>query len=200
MGPLALEGSAMKLNRHGLLILFVAVLLVATMSACKKQAPETEPVPAPDTTQQQATPPEPPDRVEVTENFPEQRPEVAEIAEVSVAELNEQGVLKTIFFDFDKYDLSDNARGVLRNNAAWMTQNSNYYVVIEGHCDERGTIEYNLALGERRAKVVRDYLADLGVDRGRLRVVSYGEEKPADPGHTDEAWAQNRRAEFVIER
>lgn len=190
----------MKLNRHGLLILFVAVLLVATMSACKKQAPDTEPVPPPDTTQQQATPPEPPDRVEVMEDFPEQRPEVAEIVEVSVAELNEQGVLKTVFFDFDKYDLSDNARGVLRNNAAWMTQNSKYYVVIEGHCDERGTIEYNLALGERRAKAVRDYMADLGVDRGRLRVVSYGEEKPADPGHTDEAWAQNRRAEFVIER
>jgi peptidoglycan-associated lipoprotein len=189
----------MKLNRHGLLVLCLAVLLVATMSACKKKAPETDPMPS-DATQQEATPPEPPQQVEVVEDFPEQRPEVEELPAVTVEELNSQGVLKTIFFDFDKYDLSDNARGVLRNNATWLKQNDRYYVVIQGHCDERGTIEYNLALGEKRAKAVRSYMTDLGIDRGRLRVVSYGEEKPVDPGHTDAAWAKNRRAETVIER
>jgi peptidoglycan-associated lipoprotein len=188
----------MKLNRHGLLVLCVAVLLVATMSACKKKAPET--APSPDTTQQEATPPEPPQQVEVMEDFPEQRPEVEEILVVSIEELNAQSVLKTVYFEFDTYDLSDNARGVLRNNATWLKQSDQYFVVIEGHCDERGTIEYNLALGEKRAKAVRSYLTDLGVDRSRLRVVSYGEEKPADPGHTAAAWSMNRRAEAVIER
>jgi peptidoglycan-associated lipoprotein len=88
---------------------------------------------------------------------------------------------------------------VLQQNGDWLLGNPQYNIRIEGHCDERGTIEYNLALGERRASAVRDYLVSLGVDAFRIRIVSYGEEDPADPGHDEAAWARNRRGVFVIE-
>lgn len=105
--------------------------------------------------------------------------------------------LAAIYFDFDKYNLRDDARDVLRRNAALLEQNQNLKITIEGHCDERGTVEYNLALGERRAKSVRDYLASMGVSSSRLEVVSYGKERPAVIGHDENAWSKNRRAEFV---
>jgi len=106
-----------------------------------------------------------------------------------------------VHFAFDRYDLDDEAKGVLQkvSSALKKTGAEPYDMVIEGHCDERGTIEYNLALGENRARAVREYLVSLGgVDDGSLRIVSYGEERPIDPGHNEEAWAMNRRAEFVV--
>jgi len=104
--------------------------------------------------------------------------------------------LGTVYFDFDKYDLRPDARDTLAANAEWLKSNSGIQIQIEGHCDERGTVEYNLALGERRANAVKSYLVSLGVDDARLFTISYGEEMPADPGHNQEAWAKNRRAQF----
>jgi peptidoglycan-associated lipoprotein len=105
--------------------------------------------------------------------------------------------LADIHFDFDKFNLVDEARGILKKHAEWLNKNNDVAVVVEGHCDERGTSEYNLALGERRASAAAKYLIDMGVDSKRIKTVSYGEEKPLDPGHNEEAWAKNRRAHFV---
>jgi peptidoglycan-associated lipoprotein len=105
---------------------------------------------------------------------------------------------KDIYYDFDKFNLKPEARELLRRHADWLLEHSNFDVIIEGHCDERGTNEYNLALGERRAASAMKYLADLGVEKKRLTTISYGEELPLDPGHNEEAWAKNRRAHFVV--
>ncbi|MHB8764760.1 MAG: peptidoglycan-associated lipoprotein Pal [Deferrisomatales bacterium] len=105
--------------------------------------------------------------------------------------------LSRIQFDFDQAVLRPDAREVLAANAEYLKANPAVRVRIEGHCDERGTSEYNLALGERRAAAARQFLADLGVDPSRLSTVSYGKEHPLDPRRTEEAWAANRRAEFV---
>ncbi|GAB4320432.1 MAG: hypothetical protein Kow0074_10730 [Candidatus Zixiibacteriota bacterium] len=105
--------------------------------------------------------------------------------------------MQTIYFDFDKYNLRDDAKRGLEKNAEILKNNPGLRVVIEGHCDERGTNEYNLALGERRAKAARDYLIRLGIEADRLAIRSYGEERPVALGHNEEAWAQNRRAEFT---
>ncbi len=104
--------------------------------------------------------------------------------------------LVSINFDYDSSTLTTNARRQLSENAEWI-KNNNHTVQIEGHCDSRGSSEYNLALGERRAKAVKNYLVSLGVDSKRLTIISYGEEKPLDPADTEEAYAKNRRANFV---
>jgi peptidoglycan-associated lipoprotein len=103
-----------------------------------------------------------------------------------------------INFDFDKYDLKPRAREILADKAHFMKNYPTVKVLIEGHCDERGTNEYNLALGERRARAAMNYLISLGIDANRISIISYGEERPLDPGHNEEAWAKNRRAHFVI--
>jgi len=106
--------------------------------------------------------------------------------------------LKDIYYDFDRYDLSADARTILRGNADWLKANANARVEIEGHCDERGTNEYNLALGAKRAQAAREYLSSLGVAAGRLSTISYGEEIPVCKEQTEDCWRQNRRARFVI--
>ena len=106
---------------------------------------------------------------------------------------------ENIHFDFDKYNLLSLAQQILQRKADWLWNNPNVSVIIEGHCDERGTNEYNLALGDRRAESAKAYLVDLGIARSRLTTVSYGEERPVDPGHNETAWAKNRRAHFTIE-
>ena len=103
-----------------------------------------------------------------------------------------------VFFDFDKYNIRADQRGTVEALAAWLDTNPSVTLTIEGHCDERGTREYNLALGERRANSVRDYLVALGINPGRLTTVSYGEERPAVLGSNDSAWAQNRRGVFAV--
>jgi len=105
--------------------------------------------------------------------------------------------MEDIYFEFDSAVLTDDVQGILRKKAAWLLDNQSE-VLIEGHCDERGTPEYNLALGDRRATSAKSYLVSLGVEANRLAIISYGEEKPLDPGHNEEAWAKNRRAHFVI--
>lgn len=104
--------------------------------------------------------------------------------------------LNTIFFDYDTATITQESKRILAENAQWM-KNNKASVQIEGHCDERGSIEYNLALGERRARSVKSYLTSLGVDGNRLTIISYGEEKPLIPGDSEAAWAKNRRANFV---
>lgn len=108
--------------------------------------------------------------------------------------------MKKVFFEFDKYRLTPEARSTLEQNAKWLRQHPDVKVQIEGHCDERGTIEYNLALGERRSTSVRNYFMSLGIEGSRLFTISYGEERPAEQGHNEMAWSKNRRAEFKIAR
>ena len=107
-------------------------------------------------------------------------------------------VNEDIHFAFDSFLLEPEAERILGEKAAWLQDNANVGVQIEGHCDERGTSDYNLALGERRANAVQQYLTVLGIDSGRLSTISYGEEQPLDPGHDEAAWGRNRRARFVI--
>jgi len=106
--------------------------------------------------------------------------------------------LKDVFFDYDRYDLRGDAREVLRANADWLKKNPSARVEIEGHCDERGTSEYNLALGAKRAQSAKDYLATLGIAGDRLSTISYGEEIPVCKQASEDCWRQNRRARFVI--
>lgn len=106
--------------------------------------------------------------------------------------------LEPVYFDFDSYVLIQPTRDILYRNAEWLLKNRGAKVQIEGHCDERGSDEYNLALGEKRAKSAFNYLVTVGVPAERLSIISYGEEKPGDPGHDEAAWAKNRRAEFSI--
>ena len=106
--------------------------------------------------------------------------------------------LKTIHFEYDSFLLSQESRDILYSNAEFMLKKYKGKVVLEGNCDERGSDEYNLALGENRAKAAKNYLLTLGVPAEQLSIVSYGEEKPVDPGHTEEAWAKNRRVDFTM--
>jgi peptidoglycan-associated lipoprotein len=106
--------------------------------------------------------------------------------------------LRDIFFDFDKYDVRPNDAKTLDANAAWLKSHENMLVLVEGHCDERGTNEYNLALGERRAKATMNYLVAQGVQANRITIISYGEERPVCTEHTEACWAKNRRAHFLV--
>ena len=106
--------------------------------------------------------------------------------------------LEAVYFDFDSHLLSGGSRDKLQRNAQWLSKNPATKVQVEGHTDDRGSDAYNLALGEKRAKSVMNYLVTLGIAPGRLSIISYGEEKPAEQGHEEEAWAKNRRAEFVV--
>ncbi len=113
-------------------------------------------------------------------------------------EILESTLLKDVYFDFDKYDIRSADAEVLKGNAALLKKNASVKVQIEGHCDERGTIEYNLALGERRANSTKKYLVSLGISPDRISIISYGKERPLDPGHNEQAWAKNRRAHTII--
>jgi peptidoglycan-associated lipoprotein len=159
------------------LLVVVAAAFLALLSGCaKKQAavmeePTTETTPPP-------PPPAPPAQ-------PVENPDAW------------MSKVKDVFFDYDKYDLRADARQVLSDNAQLLKDHSSK-LVLEGHCDERGTDEYNLALGQRRADAVKNYLADLGVSAAAMSTVSYGEERPFDPGHDEAAWSKNRRVHFLL--
>jgi len=113
-------------------------------------------------------------------------------------ETGEQGPLKDIHFPFDSYELDDQSRTILRENGNWLKDNPKAKVELEGHCDERGTVEFNLALGAKRARAAKDYLVALGIASDRLATISYGEELPLCTEHTEECWARNRRVHFVV--
>jgi len=113
-------------------------------------------------------------------------------------EINSNSPLKPVFFAFDSDELDDTARQALNQDAQVLKTYGTWMIAIEGHCDERGTAEYNLALGDRRALAARNYLISLGIGGNRIRTVSYGKEFPFDPGHTEASWAKNRRAQFMV--
>ena len=113
-------------------------------------------------------------------------------------EVFESKLLKDIHFEFDKYDIRREDEGILKENAVFLKKNSKAKIQIEGHCDERGTVEYNLALGERRANNTKKYLVFLGIPSDRILTISYGKEKPLDKGHSEQAWAKNRRAHIIV--
>ena len=171
------------------------VALAAFGAACGTKpaatAPAAQPTPAP------AAPPTP-----VTTEKPFEpttsKDQSGDVLSKDVKILNEKGYLKDVFFDFDKAEIREDQRGTLASDADWLKNHTNIKFRVEGHCDERGTREYNLALGERRASSAREYLASLGVEGGRMETVSYGKERPFDPGHDEAAWAKNRRAHFLI--
>ena len=181
-------------------IVLMGLLLVVSPSCTKKVKP-AQPAPVEEPPPTEATPPTPPAEVEkplppVTE--PKEKAE--DIDDIIRTQNATRQYVKTVYFDFDKSDIRDDQVPVLKANAAWLKTHAQYKLLVEGHCDERDTIEYNLALGDRRAKSVRQYLIDLGIPAERMRTISYGEERPADPGHDEAAWAKNRRAEFTLEK
>jgi peptidoglycan-associated lipoprotein len=106
--------------------------------------------------------------------------------------------LKTIYFEYDRARIASEAQEALTSNARWLKQNPGVRVLMEGHCDERGTNEYNLALGERRTLAAKSFLISLGIEESRMFTLSYGEERPADQGHTEDSWSRNRRVEFKV--
>jgi len=112
----------------------------------------------------------------------------------------ENGPLEDVHFEYDKAELSDEGRAILERHAAWLKSHRQARVTIEGHTDERGSVDYNLALGDKRARAAREYLVSLGIAGDRLRTVSYGKEKPLDPAANEQAWSRNRRAHFVVSR
>jgi peptidoglycan-associated lipoprotein len=118
----------------------------------------------------------------------------------SPKEFVETSALRDVFFDFDKYEIRAADAKTLEENARWLKQNAGALLLIEGHCDERGTNEYNLALGERRAKATRDHLVSLGIEGGRITVISYGEERPSCTERAEGCWAKNRRAHFLVKQ
>ncbi|MBI4774013.1 MAG: peptidoglycan-associated lipoprotein Pal [Deltaproteobacteria bacterium] len=123
-----------------------------------------------------------------------------EIAEMSAKELRKQVETEKVFFAFDSAKLTQASKVALLRKAGYMMEKApEIKLLIEGHCDERGSVEYNLALGQRRAESAKDYLVKAGVDSDRIRTVSYGKERPVDPAHNEDAWSQNRRDEFIIE-
>lgn len=173
----------MKLRSwYGLALLSLALL--ALLAGCGKK-PKVETAPAPEPVVTTPTVPETP--------APPPAPPPVDYASMDPREYG----IEDVFFAFDVYALSEAAMSTLENNARIMKEHGTIHYVIEGHCDERGTVEYNLALGEKRAKSVRDFLVSLGVAAERLKVVSYGEERPFAMGHDEAAWAQNRRAHFA---
>jgi len=118
----------------------------------------------------------------------------------SPKEFVETSALRDVYFDFDRYDIRSPDKTVLDENARWLKSNQGALLLIEGHCDERGTNEYNLALGERRAKATRDYLVSVGIDAGRITVISYGEERPVCTEKAEGCWSKNRRAHFLVKQ
>ena len=196
----------MHARRHAPCLAGVAALLpvICLQAACSDNPPPELPEPAIEQTMIE----DPPEIVPFSpapEAAPAPPPPVVpiltpdeDIASRSLEELNRSLLLEPVFFVLDSAELDERGRQIVEANAEMLGRFPTWSVTIEGHCDERGTAEYNLALGERRAIAARRYLLELGLDARRIRTVSYGKEFPFDPGHDETAWAANRRAHFVI--
>jgi peptidoglycan-associated lipoprotein len=168
----------MKIKSFGFVLLIIAIGISLSGCGCFMQAMKGE-----------TAPPAAPEAKVVAPEAKKEIP-VQEVAKVSV-------VLKDVNFDFDKYSIRPGDAEILKQNLDWFKANTNKKVRIEGNCDERGTVEYNLVLGQKRADSTKGYLINLGVDGKLLGTISYGKEKPVDPGHNEAAWAKNRRAHFL---
>jgi peptidoglycan-associated lipoprotein len=184
------------------LMMVCAVLaLVASVSACaKKKPPVARPTPPPPaSTPTTGRPPAPPEPVAEPQPVPAE-PVAAEdtLAARDIDAINRDSPFQPVFYALDMAELDTAGQQVLNTNADILRKYPTWIITIEGHADERGTAEYNLALGERRALAARNYLVSLGIPADRLRTVSYGKEFPFDPGHDEAAWSKNRRAHFVV--
>jgi peptidoglycan-associated lipoprotein len=180
-------------------VLVAAVLVLALIGACaKRQPPVAKPTPPPPGATDTSRPAEPP--TPVAEAMPVPPEPLAEdpIESRDIGDINKNSPFQPVFYAFNSSDLDAAAQQALNANAEILKKYSTWVITIEGHADERGTAEYNLALGERRALAARTYLVSLGIPADRLRTVSYGKEFPFDPGHDEAAWAKNRRAQFVL--
>lgn len=178
----------------------LALVLVFAMGCAKKEMVKSTEAGAGAAVSAPSSPESKPGGI-VTETMKPETPPMAEkqMAMAGVAATQEKpSPLEDIHFDFDKSFIREDAKPALQRVAEALKKSPGASVLIEGHCDERGTAEYNLALGERRAASAKSYLVSLGVKAGALSTVSFGEEKPLDPGHNEEAWAKNRRAHFVM--
>jgi len=187
-----MKKSLVILGIIGLIVCF-SILVVAgcaKKSAVKEQAVSAEQQAAAERAAREAAKKEEPPTKESTVTEEKLAPQAAGA--------KEEMIFKDVLFDYDKFSLKPEGRDALKELASWLTKNKDKNVLIEGNCDERGTTEYNLALGERRAKEATKYLVELGVDAKRIKTISYGKERPLDPGHTEEAWAKNRRDHFVV--
>jgi peptidoglycan-associated lipoprotein len=174
---------------------------LATMSACsKKQPPVVVPPPPPPPVQTQQQPPPPPPPPPAPQPAPPPPPPTEEelFARLSLADLIAQRPLADVLFAYDSAELSDDARAILDKNAAYLKRWTSVRITVEGHADSRGTNEYNLALGERRANATRDYLGSLGIDLARIAMVSKGEEQPMCMEETEACFTENRRGKMVI--
>jgi peptidoglycan-associated lipoprotein len=188
----------------------IAVLAIVALPACKTNRKKVDPVVTPTVTD--TAPPAPevemPNRnetpVQPERDFVEETPR-EEVLPTEIDALNryavEKGYIRHAYFTYDEATLDGAAQDALQSSATWLRgEGAAYNLLIEGHCDERGTEQYNLALGDRRANTAKDYLVTLGINAGRIRTVSYGEERPADEGHDEGAWSKNRRAHLVLVR
>ncbi len=167
------------------------VLVVAFFAGCKKKVQE---VPPPPQVKEQP-------RVEKVEEPVVQEPVLSEeeiFMSKSLEQINKEQPLAMIHFDYDKYFVREDAKPVLEKNASWLNKFRTVKLLVEGHSDERGTEDYNLALGEKRAKSAFDYLVSLGISADRMRIISYGKSQPLASGHDEASWQMNRRAQFII--
>ena len=192
------------MKRMRMMGILVAIASLTVATACAKKKPSVaRPMPPPATTGNTdlgTTPPPPAPEPPLPEPpivTPSVAPEGA-IGSKNLDELNRQSPFAPVYFELDSFEISAEGRSVLQASAQVLKQQPTWQITVEGHCDERGTAEYNLSLGERRAIAAKTYLVGLGVAAERLRTVSYGKEFPFDPGHDESAWAKNRRAHFVI--
>jgi len=176
-----MKRSWMRFAKAGIIV-FAMLAGGAVLSGCARKAVEQPPEPAPTP---QAQPAPTPSETPPAPATPEPEPITSDD-------------FQPVFFDYDSATLREDARQALDHNARLLRENGDVNVTIEGHCDERGTAEYNQALGERRAQAAEEYLGAAGIAAGRMNVVSYGKERPFDSGHDERAWALNRRAHFVV--
>lgn len=190
-----------KAMTHPCVALLLLSLVVAGCS--KKQAPVTKPAPPPNLSSGITTPDEnestsESERVSETPFIGSEALDEDGISARALEDLNRDSPLRPVFYGLDSSELDEAGRAIVAANAQVLKKYPKWAITVEGHCDERGTAEYNLALGERRAAAVKSYLISLGIAADRVLTVSYGKEFPFDSGHTDAAWASNRRAHFVI--
>ena len=188
------------MNRRAQSLMVMVVLLSVVVGACSKKTPPiARPMPPPMPTATTAPPAPPPPPSPVAEPVPVPPMPVEDtIGSKSLDDLNRDSPLKPLFFALDSSEVDADGQVLLQANAAVLKKFPTWQITIEGHCDERGTAEYNLALGERRALAARTYLVSLGIPADKVKTVSYGKEFPFDAGHDDAAWTKNRRAHFVI--
>jgi peptidoglycan-associated lipoprotein len=180
-------------------VISLTVVLAVAAAGCHKKVPPPAPAPPPPPPAAPATPPPPP-APPAPAPAPAPRPLTEEelFARKSVDQLNAERPLDDVYFDLDKSEIRDDAKSRLQKDADWLKKWTSTQITVEGHCDSRGSAEYNLALGSRRASAVKDYLVNLGVSTGRLTVVSKGKEQPVCSENGEACWQQNRRGHFVI--